>query len=127
MAAQATLKTAQDALDKQQAAYDLNPKSISKDALDTAANAVLTAKTNLEVARRQRDLDEGGSLDLRHQQPGENPRRTHEILSVGERAARQIHAERPERWSRAERSVRRWEASSPRKELTTPTRKAWLP
>ncbi len=44
MAAQAALKTAQDELDKQQSAYDLNPKSISKDALDSAANAVATAK-----------------------------------------------------------------------------------
>ena len=33
VSAQAALKTAQDELDKQQAAYDLNPKSISKDAL----------------------------------------------------------------------------------------------
>jgi HlyD family secretion protein len=61
VAAQATLKTAQDELGKQQAAYDLNPKSISKDALDTAANAVLTAKTNLEVARKQRDLTKAGA------------------------------------------------------------------
>ena len=32
VAAQATFKTAQDELDKQQTAYELNPKSISKDA-----------------------------------------------------------------------------------------------
>lgn len=61
VAAQAVLKTAQDELDKQQAAYELNPKSISRDALDTAANAVLTAKTNLEVARKQRDLTKAGA------------------------------------------------------------------
>ncbi len=77
VAAQATLKTAQDALDKQQAAYDLNPKSISKDALDTAANAVLTAKTNLEVARRQRDLTKAGAwiYDINNQE------RTHDALT----------------------------------------------
>jgi HlyD family secretion protein len=61
VAAQAALKTAQDELDKQQAAYGLNPKSISRDALDTAANAVLSAKTNLEVARKQRDLTKAGA------------------------------------------------------------------
>ena len=44
VSAQAALKTAQDALDKQQAAYDMDPKSISKDALDSAANAVATAQ-----------------------------------------------------------------------------------
>ena len=58
---QTTLKTAQDELDKQQAAYDLNPKSISKDALDSAANAVATAKANLELARKQRDLTKAGA------------------------------------------------------------------
>jgi HlyD family secretion protein len=61
VAAQAGLKTAQDALDKQQAAYDLDPKSVSKDALDTAANAVATANANLEVARKQRDLTKAGA------------------------------------------------------------------
>jgi HlyD family secretion protein len=61
VAAQAALKTAQDELDKQQAAYDLNPKSISKDALDSAANAVVNAKANLEVARKQRDLTKAGA------------------------------------------------------------------
>ncbi len=61
VSAQASLKTAQDALDKQQAAYHLNPKSVSKDALDSAINAVATAKANLEVARKQRDLTKAGA------------------------------------------------------------------
>ncbi len=70
IAAQATLKTAQDELDKQQAAYDMDPKSVSKDALDSAANAVLTAKTNLEVARKQRDLTKAGAwiYDINNQE-----------------------------------------------------------
>jgi HlyD family secretion protein len=70
VSAQAALKTAQDALDKQQAAYDLNPKSISKDALDSAANAVATAKANLEVACRQRDLTKAGAwvYDINNQE-----------------------------------------------------------
>ena len=70
VSAQAALKTAQDALDKQQTAYDLNPKSISKDALDSAANAVATAKANLEVACRQRDLTKAGAwvYDINNQE-----------------------------------------------------------
>ncbi len=68
-AAEAGLKTARDELDKQQAAYSLNPRSISKDALDTAANAFATAQANLEVARKQRDLTKAGawSYDIENQ------------------------------------------------------------
>jgi HlyD family secretion protein len=61
VSAQAALKTAQDELDKQQAAYELNPKSISKDALDSAVNAVATSRANLEVAGKQRDLTKAGA------------------------------------------------------------------
>lgn len=70
VSSQAALKTAQDELDKQQAAYSLNPKSISKDALDTAANAVVTATANLEVARKQRDLTKAGAwiYDINNQE-----------------------------------------------------------
>ncbi len=70
VSAQAALKTAQDELDKQQAAYDLDPKSISKDALDSAANAAAMAKTNLEVARKQRDLTKAGAwiYDINNQE-----------------------------------------------------------
>jgi HlyD family secretion protein len=68
--AQAALKTAQDTLDKQEAAYDVNPKSISKDALDSAANTVATAKANLEVACKQRDLTKAGAwiYDIHNQE-----------------------------------------------------------
>ena len=60
-AAQASLKTAKDELDKQQAAYAINPGSISKDALDSAINAEGVAQTNLAVARRQYDLTKAGA------------------------------------------------------------------
>jgi HlyD family secretion protein len=59
--AQAALKTVQDEMAKQQAAYDLDPKSISRDSLDNAANAVATARANLEVAGKQRDLTKAGA------------------------------------------------------------------
>jgi len=70
VSAQAALKTAQDELDKQQAAYDVNPKAISKDALDSAVNAVATARANLEVARKQRDLTKAGAwiYDINNQE-----------------------------------------------------------
>jgi len=61
VSAQTALKTAQDELDKQETAFELNPKSISRDSLDTAVNAVATAKANLEVARKQRDLTKAGA------------------------------------------------------------------
>lgn len=60
-AAQAALKTTQDELLKQRTAYDLNPKSISRDALDTAANAAAVASANLEVARKNYDLIKAGA------------------------------------------------------------------
>jgi len=60
-AAQASLKTARDELLKQQNAYDLNPKSISRDALDSAANAAAVARANLEVAQKQYDLTKAGA------------------------------------------------------------------
>lgn len=70
IAAQSALKTAQDELEKQQTAYDANPKSVSKDALDSAANAVLTAKANLDVAVKQRDLTKAGAwiYDIQNQE-----------------------------------------------------------
>lgn len=69
-AGQAALKTAQDALAKQKAAYGLNPKSISKDGLDSAANAVAVAQANLDVAQKQCDLVKAGAwaYDIENQQ-----------------------------------------------------------
>ena len=69
-AARASLKTAKDELDKQQAAYAINPGSISKDALDSAINAEAVAQTNLTVARRQYDLTKAGAwtYDINNQE-----------------------------------------------------------
>jgi HlyD family secretion protein len=70
LAAQAALKTAEDSYSKQKTAYDLNPRAIGKDALDSAENAVATAKANLEVAGRQRDLTKAGAwtYDIHNQE-----------------------------------------------------------
>src|SRR5271168_3335473 len=69
-AAQATLKTATDQLDKQESAYAIDLGSISKDALDGARNAKAVAETNLEVAKRQYDLTKAGawSFDIHNQE-----------------------------------------------------------
>ena len=68
--AQATFKTAEDALDKQRTAYEADPKSVSKDALDSAMNAVSVSKSNLEVAQKQYDLTRAGAwtYDINNQE-----------------------------------------------------------
>jgi len=74
LAAQAALKTAEDELAKQQAAYEMEPGSISKDALDSAINASAVAKTNLEVMQKQRDLTKAGAwiYDIKNQERQQN-------------------------------------------------------
>jgi HlyD family secretion protein len=70
VAAQKTLKNAQDQLAKQEAAYEIDPRSVSKDALDNAINAEAMAQANLEVAEKQRDLTKAGAwiFDIRSQE-----------------------------------------------------------
>jgi HlyD family secretion protein len=51
----ANLKSLQDTLDKQMKSYELDPRSVSKDALDSAQNAVEVQKENLAVAQKQYD------------------------------------------------------------------------
>jgi len=69
-AARAMLKTANDALEKQQTAYAMNTRAISKDALDSALNAAAVAKANLAVAERQYDLLKAGAwiYDVKNQE-----------------------------------------------------------
>jgi len=67
---QAALTTAQATYDKLQRSYTLDPRSVSKQALDDAANAVAQARANLDVARRQYDLTRAGAwiYDIRTQE-----------------------------------------------------------
>ena len=60
-AAAATLKLNQDTFKKLQGASELGPDLVSKDQLDTAANAVRVASANLAVARRQYELAKAGA------------------------------------------------------------------
>jgi HlyD family secretion protein len=59
--ARATLKSARDQLAKQQRSFDIDPKSISADALDNARNADKIAETNLRVIERQYQLTRAGA------------------------------------------------------------------
>jgi len=59
--AKATLKNADDQLAKQQASYKLDPKSVSRDALDNAVNAQKIADTNLKVIEKQYALTKAGA------------------------------------------------------------------
>ena len=70
VSAKATLQNAQDQLNKQKAAFESDPRSVSKDALDTAANTESVAQANLEVAKKQRDLTKAGawSYDIQNQE-----------------------------------------------------------
>ncbi len=68
--AEASLKTADDALAKQRKSYELAPESVSKDVLDNAVNAQKVAKANLEMVTRQYDLTKAGAwvFDIRTQE-----------------------------------------------------------
>jgi len=70
VSAEAAQKTAEDALKKQQAAFEMNAKAVSQDALDAAANAAATARANAQVARKQRDLTRAGAwiYDIHNQE-----------------------------------------------------------
>jgi HlyD family secretion protein len=68
--AQANLKAARDQYDKDRASYDFDPKSISKNALDTAQDAVSQAAAALDVAQKQYELTKAGawSYDIDNQE-----------------------------------------------------------
>jgi HlyD family secretion protein len=68
--ATAGLKSAQDQLDKQLHSISLDPRSVSKDALDNATNAAKVARANLEVVSRQYELTKAGAwvYDRRNQE-----------------------------------------------------------
>ncbi len=59
--ASASLKSSQDQLSKQRKSYEMEPRSVSKDILDNAENAVKVAKANLAVVQRQYELTKAGA------------------------------------------------------------------
>jgi len=70
VAARASLKMAEDTYAKQREAWDIDPKAVSRDVLDTAENGVRVARANLEVVTRQARLTRAGAwvYDVRNQQ-----------------------------------------------------------
>ncbi|HKN09621.1 MAG TPA: biotin/lipoyl-binding protein [Pseudomonadota bacterium] len=68
--AQATLKNAQDQLEKQERSWSIEPKSVSRDVLDNARNAQKIAAANLEVAEKQYTLTKAGAwiYDIQNQE-----------------------------------------------------------
>jgi HlyD family secretion protein len=68
--ARATLKNARDQLAKQERSYIVDPKSVSRDALDNARNAEKIAATNLQVIEKQYALTKAGAwkYDIQNQQ-----------------------------------------------------------
>lgn len=80
--AQTKLKAVEDTLEKQKSAYEINPKSVSKDAFDNAMNAAAVAQANLQVAQRQYDFTKAGAwiYDIKNQERHYNALR-HSYLS----------------------------------------------
>ncbi|WP_028214119.1 HlyD family secretion protein [Paraburkholderia mimosarum] len=70
VAARASLKMAEDTYAKQREAWNIDPKAVSRDVLDTAENGVRVARANLEVVTRQARLTRAGAwvYDVRNQQ-----------------------------------------------------------
>jgi HlyD family secretion protein len=68
--ARAALKNAEDQLTKQRHSYDMDPRSISQDALDNSQNAEKIAATNLEVIEKQYALTKAGAwiYDIQNQE-----------------------------------------------------------
>jgi HlyD family secretion protein len=68
--ARAALKNAEDQLAKQQHSYDMDPRSVSRDALDNAQNAEKIAATNLKVIEKQYTLTKAGAwiYDIQNQE-----------------------------------------------------------
>lgn len=68
--AKATLKNAQDQLEKQERSWSIEPKSVSRDVLDNARNAEKIAAANLEVADKQYELTKAGAwvYDIQNQE-----------------------------------------------------------
>jgi HlyD family secretion protein len=82
------LKAARDQYDKDRAAFDADPHSISRSTLDVAADAVLQGSAADEVARRQYELTRAGAwrYDIANQQ------KTYEALRAASDSARALLA-----------------------------------
>ncbi len=123
--AQATLKNAQDQLEKQEHSYAIEPKSVSRDALDNARNAEKIATTNLEVVDKQYALTKAGAwiydIRTRKSSMSPSPKPTH----LPPRCWPNTPSGRRRTGSCA-RFRRPSAATCPRKAPMTATRRAWI-
>ena len=85
---QANLKLAKDQWDKQRTSYAADPRSVSRDTLDTAENNAKVASAAADVAQKQYDLTRAGawSYDVRNQE------RQYQAASSAAAAARALLA-----------------------------------
>jgi VCBS repeat-containing protein len=69
-AAEASLKLVKETLEKTQAAYAIDPGTVSKDTLDTAVNTAAVAQQTLDVTQKQYTLTKAGawSYDINNQE-----------------------------------------------------------
>ncbi len=86
--AKAGLKNAEDQLAKVERAYSVEPKAVSRDALDNARNAEKIAATNLDVVGKQYALTKAGAwtYDIQNQE------KTYIALSKAYASAAALHA-----------------------------------
>ena len=70
IAAEAAVKMATDTLEKDRTAYEMDPRAVSKDSLDSAINSAAMSKANLAVAQKQYELTKAGawSFDIQNQE-----------------------------------------------------------
>jgi len=70
IAAEAAVKMASDTLEKDQTAYEMDPRAVSKDSLDSAINSAAMAKANFLVTQKQYELTKAGawSFDVQNQE-----------------------------------------------------------
>jgi HlyD family secretion protein len=92
--ARAGLKSAQDQYDRQHRLHEVDPRAISKDALDNALNAVKVATANAEVVQRQLELTRAGAWthDLRNQELQHEALRNAYLASSAQLARHTIRA-----------------------------------
>ena len=125
-AAESSLKLAKDTLDKTQAAYAVDPGTVSKDSLDSALNTAAIAKQNLEVAEKQYALTKAGAwiYDINNQQK--------QYLALERHTLHQVHCSVNICCTQLGMvsffpSIRSWVPMCLHKAHTTPTPKALIP
>ncbi len=99
--AAASLKSTKDTYEKQKSSYDLAPQSVSKDALDTAENAMKVATREPRRRDAPAQPHQSGRMGVRHQEPRATARSALQSRRFVHCAPRKIHHPSPHRRHRA--------------------------